>query len=71
MSHDVTLFQVTIRALATSRDGLKQSSVVTKTFTVREAVESSGQSEDEMVHVHVCMSISKPLQRLSCIYNVS
>ena len=32
-----------------SRDGSKQSSVVTKTFTVIEAVESSGESEDETV----------------------
>ena len=36
--------QVTIKALATSRDGFKQSSVVTKTFTVQEAMETSDTS---------------------------
>lgn len=45
--------QVTIRAVATSRDGSKHSSVVTKTFTVREAVETSGESDNETV----CMSL--------------
>ena len=33
--------QVTIRALATSQDGAKQSSVVTRTFTVHKAEEGS------------------------------
>ena len=37
----VTYAQVTIRALATSQDGAKQSSVVTRTFTVHKAEEGS------------------------------
>ena len=48
---DLTV-QVTIKAIAMSRDGSKQSSVVTKTFTVREAVENSEESDNETV----CMS---------------
>ena len=43
--------QVTIKALAWSKDGLKQSSVVTKTFVVHEATEASDESEDETVRV--------------------
>lgn len=36
-----TYAQVTIRALATSQNGAKQSSVVTRTFTVHKAEEGS------------------------------
>lgn len=62
--------QVTIRAIATSRDGSKQSSVVTKTFTVREAVENSGESDNEMVcmslhlvYLHVHIDVAKGIVR--------
>ena len=41
----MALQQVTIKALATSKDGLKQSSVVTKTFVVHETEEVC--SDDE------------------------
>lgn len=40
-SASVANAQVTIRALATSQDGARQSSVVTRTFTVLEAEERS------------------------------
>lgn len=40
-SASVANAQVTIRALATSQDGARQSSVVTRTFTVLEAEEGS------------------------------
>ena len=49
MSLMLYLAQVTIKAVATSRDGSKQSSVVTKTFTVQQAVDLSGESDSETV----------------------
>ena len=41
--------QVTIKALASSKDGAKQSSVVTKSFIVHETVEKSDTDEEETV----------------------
>lgn len=38
--------QVTIKAMAASRDGLRESSVVTKTFLVKEAEQEEDEEEE-------------------------
>ena len=47
MDHVCPCLQVTVKALASSRDRTKQSSVVTKTFIVHEAKEESEMDEEE------------------------